>query len=96
MVDTVNAQGGKAYLIIGYDTRKFMADSLLIANAVMTSQQRMQARDKYIDYQHNLASSIKGATIVPEFNLNPSYVSDGIHPDADQQKYIAQVLLQGL
>ncbi len=94
MVDMIVAQGGEAFVIIGYNAKKFMTDTALLPTAYFTKTQMMQARDRYIVFQKELARKIKGAIIVDEFDLNPSPISDGTHPDGIQHKYIAQVLLK--
>ena len=97
MVDLVNKQGGQAYVIVGYDAQKFMADSKLKPTAYVPTQAGMIAlKNKYIAYQSLLKRSVKNAVVVDQFDIDSSHTSDGIHPDGIAQQNIANTLLQNI
>ena len=97
MVDLVVAQGGEAYVILGYDTKIFTPDSKLVPTSYVPTVAGMAAlRDKYILYQTYLGDTIQNATVVPLFELDSSMNSDGIHPTLAAHEIIAQELLKGI
>jgi lysophospholipase L1-like esterase len=91
MVDLVVAQGGDAYVLIGYTTEKFMTPAVLTA-----SKYNAAMKPYYVTYQKKLKSSIKHATIVDEFDLSSAYSSDGIHPTVAAHQLIANELMKGM
>ena len=91
IVDSVVAQGGDAYVLIGYDAEKFMSPAVLTANKYNASM-----KPYYVKYQKALKSSIKNATIIDEFNLSSSYSSDGIHPTGAAHQIIANELMKNI
>jgi lysophospholipase L1-like esterase len=97
MVDLVNSKGGKAFVITGYDTRIFMEDDKLVPTKyVPTKAGMIKLKNRYIEFQDSIASSIKNATIIPKFNISSKYTSDGVHPSGTGQKMIAESLLEDL
>lgn len=102
MVDLVVAQGGEAYIILGYDTEKFAKNNNYSAitdtlgNVLTSKQQMIDRKQLYIQYQKLLKSTIKNATVVSEFNLDASMCFDGIHPTAAAHQIIATELLKGI
>ena len=97
MVDMVNAQYGEAYVILGYDTKKFTPDSKLKTTDYVTTIAGMAAlRDKYIVYQEYLKNNINSAVVVPEFELDSTMNYDGIHPTMAAHEIIAHTLLKGI
>jgi lysophospholipase L1-like esterase len=97
MVDLTNSKGGEAFVITGYDTKIFMDDDKLVpTNYVPTKEGMIKLKNRYIDFQNSIGSSIKNATIIPKFNISSKYTSDGVHPSGAGQKMIAESLLQDL
>lgn len=97
MVDLAIKNGADIYVILGYDAKKFMTEKNLKPTIYVPTVAGMIAlRDKYIRYQNLLKSSIKNAVIVPQFDLDPSYNSDGIHPTAAAHVLIENILLKNL
>lgn len=97
MVDMVNAQGGDAFVITGYDARTFMADDKLKPTSHVPTKEGMIAlKNRYIEFQKQLRRSINHATVVPMFDISSSMGSDGIHPNAAAHKIIAQTLLEDI
>lgn len=96
MVDMVVEHGAEAYVIIGYDTKKFTPDSKLQSTDYVTKDGMIKLRDKYIAYQKLLKNTITNATIIDEFQLNSSMNLDGIHPNATAHQIIAAILLKDI
>lgn len=96
MVDMVNAQGGKAFVIQGYDYEIFADPEKYKPTKYANIEDMKKFRKKYIDFQNDLASSISGAVIIPKFKVENSHASDNIHGDSfahqvvlnDVSKYI--------
>jgi lysophospholipase L1-like esterase len=51
-------------------------------------------KNKYIDFQNSIPTTITGATIVDKINIPSSMTEDGIHPTPSGQKIIADRLLE--
>ena len=97
MVDLVVKQGGKAYVIVGYDTKSFMPDSLLkTTDYVPTKEGMIALKNRYLEYQKELPKKIKNAVIVSAFNLSSSMNADGIHPTPQAHKIIAEEILKNI
>ncbi len=79
MADITAAQGGKAFVVPGYDAVTFMT-KLPAAKWPLVL--------KYANLQYLLATKIKNATIMAQFDLQPTYTTDGIHPNATAQAMI--------
>lgn len=84
MIDKLH--GSEVHVIYGYDAIKFMRAS--------TDDQK-KLRDKYIEFQKKLYT-LRGCKIVKPFLLNPPSHVDWTHPDGNQHKYIANLLLKEL
>jgi lysophospholipase L1-like esterase len=56
----------------------------------------IELKNKYVDYQNSIKTTIKNATIVDKFNIPSSMTSDAIHPTPSGQKIIANSLLEDL
>lgn len=87
MVDLVNVNGGKAFVIVGYDSEKFMAN---------IASDKVAVKNKYIAYQNLLKTNIRNATIVDEFPLDATMTTDSIHPNANAHKIIAAILYKNI
>ncbi|MSQ79977.1 MAG: SGNH/GDSL hydrolase family protein [Flavobacteriaceae bacterium] len=92
MVDIVVAQGGIAYVIVGYNAVQFMG-KVKPTSYVPTYDGMWQLVLKYADFQRQLASKIKNATIIPVFSMEPSYTSDGIHPNGAGHVKIKDIVI---
>jgi lysophospholipase L1-like esterase len=80
MVDLSIKNGAEPYVIVGYDAEKFMDENKL--------------KNRYIDFQNSIPTTIKRATIVEKINIPSSMTADGIHPTPSGQKLIANRLLE--
>jgi lysophospholipase L1-like esterase len=97
MVDLIKSKGGEPFVITGYDTRIFMDENKLVPTKyVPTKAGMIKLKNRYIEFQDSIGSTIKNATIIPKFNISSKYTSDAIHPTGTGQKMIAENLLQDL
>lgn len=97
MVDLSKKNGADPYVIIGYDAQSFMDENKLkTTKNVPTKAGMLALKNKYVDYQNSIPSTITGATIVDKFNIPTSMTVDAIHPTPSGQKIIANKLLENL
>lgn len=95
MVDLSKKNGAEPYVIIGYDAKTFMDENKLkTTKDVPTKSGIIALKNKYIDFQNSIPSTITGATIVKKFDIPSSMTVDGIHPTPSGQKIIANDLLE--
>lgn len=88
MVDMVNSQGGKAYVVQGYDYEMFTDEDRYKPTKYANKEDMKKFRKKYIDFQNQLASSITGAVIIPKFKVDNSHAPDNIHGDSFAHKVV--------
>jgi len=97
MVDLIKSKGAEPFVIIGYDAKRFMDENKLKPTKnVPTKAGIIQLKNKYVDYQNSIKTTIKNATIVDKFNIPSSMTVDAIHPTPSGQKIIANSLLKDL
>lgn len=97
MVDLIKSKGAEPFVIIGYDANRFMDENKLKPTKnVPTKAGIIQLKNKYVDYQNSIKTTIKNATIVDKFNIPSSMTVDAIHPTPSGQKIIANSLLKDL
>lgn len=97
IVDLIKSKGAEPFVIIGYDAKKFMDENKLKTTSyVPTKAGMIELKNKYIDYQNSINTTIKNATIIDKFNISSSLTSDAIHPTPSGQKIIANSLLEDL
>ena len=97
MVDLIKSKGTEPFVIIGYDAKIFMDENKLKPTTnVPTKAGMIELKNKYVDYQNSIKTTIKNATIVDKFNIPSSMTSDAIHPTPSGQKIIANSLLENL
>ena len=97
MVDLIKSKGAESFVIIGYDAKRFMDENKLKPTKnVPTKAGMIELKNKYVDYQNSIKTTIKNATIVDKFNIPSSMTSDAIHPTPSGQKIIANSLLEDL
>jgi lysophospholipase L1-like esterase len=95
MVDLSKKNGAEPYVIIGYDAKTFMDENKLkTTKDVPTKAGILAMKNKYVDYQNSIPTTIKGATIVKKFDIPSTMTVDGIHPTPSGQKIIANSLLE--
>jgi len=95
MVDLSIKSGAEPYVIVGYDAKKFMDENKLkTTKDVPTKAGIIEMKNKYIDFQNSIPSTITGATIIEKINIPSSMTEDGIHPTPSGQKIIADRLLE--
>lgn len=93
MVDLVNNQGGKAYVIVGHNTKTFAKKGGYKGTKYATPQEMDEMREKYIKFQEELPNSISNATIIPEFDLDNSYTKDNVHGNSSAHDFILNKVL---
>ena len=86
MVDAVVNQGGQAYVFIGYDAKSVMSDDKLKPTKYCDKPCMLKSRDRTIELQEKVLNGIKNATIIPAVVGDPSWTSDGIHPNGSAHK----------
>jgi peptidoglycan hydrolase-like protein with peptidoglycan-binding domain/soluble P-type ATPase len=89
MVDMVNAQGGKAYVVQGYDYEIFADENKYKPTKYANKEDMKKFRKKYIQFQNDLASSITGAVIIPKFKVDNSHAPDNVHGDSFAHKLVS-------
>jgi len=95
MVDISKKNGADPYVIIGYDAQIFMDENKLKTTKDVPTKAGMVAlKNKYIDFQNSIPTTITGAKIVKKFDIPSSMTVDGIHPTPSGQKIIADSLLE--
>jgi peptidoglycan hydrolase-like protein with peptidoglycan-binding domain/predicted phosphodiesterase len=88
MVDMVNSQGGKAYVIQGYDYEIFADPEKYKPTKYANKEDMKKFRKKYIDFQNELGSSISGAVVIPKFKVENSHAPDNVHGDSAAHKMV--------
>lgn len=88
MVNMVNKQNGKAYVIQGFDYEIFADPDRYKPTKYATKEQMKKFRQKYMDFQNDLASSITGAVIIPKFKVSNSSSPDNIHGNSSAHKTV--------
>ena len=95
MVDLSIKNGAEPYVIVGYDAEKFMDENKLKPTSyVPTKAGMVKLKNRYIDFQNSIPTTIKRATIVEKINIPSSMTADGVHPTPRGQKLIADRLLE--
>jgi hypothetical protein len=93
MVDSVNKAGAKAIVITGYDSEKDMLiENMPLTRYVREKEGYIPYLQEYQKYQRLMASTIKGATIVPKISVG--VIKDGFHPVGNQSKILSQHINQ--
>lgn len=95
MVDATNAQGGQAYVFIGYDAASVMADENLkptknTDGTILCDMNCMyKFRERWVKLQKDIASNIKNAVIIPTIQGDKNWApGDGIHIGPTQHRII--------
>jgi hypothetical protein len=87
MVDSVNKTGAKAIVITGYDgERDMLIENFPFTRYVRVKEDYIPYLQEYQKYQRLMASTIKGATIVPIISVG--VIKDGFHPITGRQPKI--------
>jgi lysophospholipase L1-like esterase len=95
MVEVSIKNGAEPYVIVGYDAEKFMDENKLkTTKLIPTKTGLIEMKNKYVDFQDSISSSIAKAKIIDKFNIPSSMTDDGIHPTPSGQKIIADRLLE--
>ena len=88
MVDLINVNKSKPYVITGYDSTKFMDVNKLKKNGYASKY-----KPNYIDYQNSIKPTIKNAEVINKIDIS-SLTSDGIHPNSLANQLIANKILE--
>lgn len=89
MVDSIKANGGKAIVVTGYDAERDMDVKKMPYDDDKVDRPSLA---EYQKFQSSIASTIKGATIVPKISVG--ILSDGFHPSAKQAKTLLDHILK--
>jgi lysophospholipase L1-like esterase len=93
MVNLINTNGAKSYIITGIEPDNFMDYRKMPLNRWMTRRELyIPMIAKYKRLQQALPISIKGATIIPKFILQPVHTQDGIHPTSVGQRLMRPIV----
>jgi lysophospholipase L1-like esterase len=100
MVNLSNQNGADVFIVLGYkiegESGKFGNINVLpLTQYVTTPEQWIPYVEKRKELQKLLGSKIQNANIVPIYDLQ-SETSDGIHPNANGHKIVAEKILQTL
>jgi lysophospholipase L1-like esterase len=92
MIDMINQSGADAFVITGYEPYGFMDYiKMPITRYQNDKKDNIPLIKEYADFQVAIPKIIKNATIIPKFNLG-NRTGDGIHPNAEGQKMIAEII----
>jgi hypothetical protein len=91
IVNTLNSKGTKVYVVQGYKhDDKFMTVNLMTPTRYVTTKEGFIPLIKaHKQWQEDLPKKIKGATIIPTFDLQEE-TADGIHPNTKGHDIILQ------
>jgi len=92
MVDMVNDQDGTAFVIVGFDQNVFSKKGKFKSTKYATSAEMDKMRERYINFQEQLPSGIKNATIIPSFDINNSHTSDNIHGNSSAHGQVFRIV----
>jgi len=96
MVNLINENGADAFVISGYVVDGFMDLSKFTTSKYVTEVSGfIPLIDRYKQYQSSLFSTIKDAKIIKPINLDDR-TGDGIHPNGEGQRIIANEILKTL
>jgi lysophospholipase L1-like esterase len=96
MVDMINQSGADAFVIIGYEPYGFMDYTKMPVTIYQKSKEdNIPLIKEYANFQVQLPKTIQNATFIPKINLG-SRTGDGIHPNQEGQKMIAQTILKSI
>lgn len=94
MVDLINQSGADAFVIVGYEPYGFMDYQKMPVTIYQKSKEdNIPLIKEYADFQVQLPKVVKKATFIPKINLG-NRTSDGIHPNGEGQKMIAETILK--
>jgi len=94
MVNLINENGADAFVISGYVVDGFMDLSKFTPSKYVTEVSGfIPLIDRYKQYQSSLFKTIKNAKIIKPINLG-NRTGDGIHPNGEGQRIIANEVLK--
>ena len=86
MVDLVNGQGGKAIVLIGFDSESIFNPEKVTTTKYCDRECMINFKPKRVEYQAKLPNSINGAIIIPKLVGDISWSSDGVHVGSAKHK----------
>lgn len=94
IVDMMIQNGAKPHVIVGYDTDATWLQDVLSPTewGLKTMDDIMKVKQRYIEYQKALTDNIKNAKLI-DFKLGKGMTYDGVHPNLEGNKIIAQTIL---
>lgn len=96
MVDMANDNGADAFVILGYKIEGFSDyKKMPLTPYVKTKEAWIPLIERRKELQRELANKIENASFVPVYDLG-TRTSDGIHPNAEGQKIVAQNILKSI
>lgn len=94
MVDLINESGADAFVIVGYEPKGFMDYKKMPVTIYQKSKEdNIPLIEEYISFQNQLPTKISNANFISKINLGDK-TGDGIHPNVEGQKIIAQNILK--
>ena len=92
MVNAVNTQGGKAIVVIGFDSESIMDVNKLRTTKYCDKECLKKFKPKRVEFQRKLESSIQNATIVPPLVGDYTWANDGIHVGGSKHKLLSSTV----
>jgi lysophospholipase L1-like esterase len=86
MVDLVNGQGGKAIVLVGFDSESIFNPEKVTTTKYCDRECMIGFKPKRVKYQADLPNSITGAIIIPKLVGDISWSNDGVHVGSAQHK----------
>jgi hypothetical protein len=86
MVDLVNGQGGKAIVLVGFDSESIFNPEKVATTKYCDRECMIGFKPKRVKYQADLPNSITGAIIIPKLVGDISWSNDGVHVGSAQHK----------
>jgi lysophospholipase L1-like esterase len=86
MVDLVNGQGGKAIVLVGFDSETIFNPEKVKPTKYCDRECMIAYKPKRVKYQTDLATSITGAVVIPKLVGDMSWSNDGVHVGSAQHK----------
>ena len=92
MVNAVNTQGGKAIVVIGFDSESIMDVNKLQPTKYCDKECLKKFKPKRVEFQRKLENSIQNAIVVPPLIGDYSWTNDGIHVGGSKHKLLSSTV----
>jgi len=91
MVDLINKNGAKAYVLQGFDAETIMSPNKMKGNRYCNKDCMKRGRENTINLQNQL-SSIRNAVIIPKIVGDSSWTIDGTHPKGSKHEVVKNMV----